>query len=183
MAAVIVGILTCIASPFVAAWVLRPMDKAARWKRAPVQFTMLDFLSLTAYFSIPLGLSSRIRGDSSEARGGFIVLSIGGCLIAFLIWWGSVRTAARAGINNPKKRLLMIGAIVPLTYAIGLVGGPAAGLFLASGFERPGQVLPGAWVLPPLVGALFLACRRTVTWILAHDMPRKTAKNPWTEDT
>jgi len=128
-------------------------------------------------------LSSRIRGDSSEARGGFIVLSIGGCLIAFLIWWGSVRTAARAGINNPKKRLLMIGAIVPLTYAIGLVGGPAAGLFLASGFERPGQVLPGAWVLPPLVGALFLACRRTVTWILAHDMPRKTAKNPWTEDT
>jgi hypothetical protein len=181
MAAAILGILTCFASPFVAAWVLRPMDNAARWKRAPVQFTMLDFLSLTAYFSIPLGLSSRIRGDSAEARGGFIVLSIGGCLIAFLIWWGSVRTAARAGISNPRKRLLMIGVIVPLTYAIGLVGGPIAGLLLASDFQRPLQIPLWAWLLPVFVVGSFIACRKIVGWILAHDAPRKIAQNPWSD--
>ena len=180
--AIIVGIVTCLASPFAAAWVLRPMDKAARWKKAPVQFTMLDFLSLTAYFAVPLGLSSRVRGDSPEANSGFIGLSACGCLIAFLIWWGSVRTAARAGINNPKKRLLMIGAIVPVTYAIGLVGGPAAGLFLAWGFEHALQAPLWAWLLPLLVGASFVALRETVGWILAHDVPRKSAANPWSDE-
>jgi hypothetical protein len=157
------------------------MDSAARWKRAPVQFTMLDFLSLTAYFAVPLGLCAQMDRSDAREMATYLVLNGLGMLIASLIWWGSVRTAARAGIVNARKRLLMIGLLVPATYALGLVGGPASGVFLIRHAATSLTVSIWIWLLPIGILGLFLGFRFAVKWILAADRHVAKPETPWSE--
>src|SRR5262245_7175140 len=81
-----------------AAFVLQPLDRAAKAKRALVQFTILDFLSLTAYFAVPLAVVAHFAKNQPGSRDDVTIQMISGCFIAWIIWWGSVRTAAKAGV-------------------------------------------------------------------------------------
>jgi hypothetical protein len=162
-------------------YVLRPMDRAAKAKVAPVQFTILDFLSLTAYLAVPLAIVAGISkvGPGERAAAEFIMW--GGGLIAVLIWWGSVRTAAKAGIHHTGKRLLMVGVVVPLTYPMSLLSGfGIAGLLMehfAGGKTAPAWVyfVIAAWL------AYFFLARRVVVWILSADAEKPQTSDPWSE--
>jgi hypothetical protein len=180
-------IVTCLAffavvySLWGGPYVLRPMDLAAKAKVAPVQFTILDFLSLTAYLAVPLAFVAGISkvGPGERAAAEFIMW--GGGLIAVLIWWGSVRTAAKAGIRHTGKRLLMVGVVVPLTYPMSLISGFVIAGLLVEHFAG-GKTAP-AWVYIVITAwlAYFFIARRVVVWILSADAEKPQASDPWSE--
>ncbi len=160
-------------------YVLRPMDLAAKAKTAPVQFTILDFFSLTAYFAVPLAVVGNISRTGPGGQAAVNILLIGGTVIAVLIWWGSVRTAAKAGIHHTAKRFLMVGIIVPITYPMSLMGGFAIAAILMENF-RHGKAVPQWLYLVSMVWLLyFVIARRIVVWILSADVPKEVEGNPW----
>ena len=148
-------------------YVLRPLDRAARKRRLPTQFTIVDFLALVTHLSIPLGLMGPASKYYEGTRGPALVLIVFGCLAAFLIWCGTVATAAKAGITQPLKRLLMIGLVVPVTFVAAFAFGPTL-LYLVCTPFTDGKP-PSLWLglLAVVTGGVLLACRRTVDWILA----------------
>jgi hypothetical protein len=162
--------------------VLRPMDRAAKAKVAPVQFTILDFLSLTAYFAVPLGFTARLARAEGARHGAVTTLMVIGCGVAWLIWWGSVRTAAKAGIRHPWKRLLMIGMIVPMTYAVTLIGGAIVARFVGNCAFGLQAATPAAAALVAAWLAYFVIARRIVVWILSADAPTVEAVDLWGEE-
>jgi hypothetical protein len=163
-------------------YVLRPMDKAAKAKFAPVQFTILDFFSLTAYYAVPLAFVAAISKSAPGGQFAANTILIGGGSVATLIWWGSVRTAAKAGIRHTWKRLLMIGLIVPLTYPMSLMGGGFV-VNLIYQLIRRGQTAP-LWfylIIPAWIAYFFIA-RRVVLWILSADAPKEETGDPWSDE-
>jgi hypothetical protein len=163
------------------AFVLRPMDQAAKAKTAPVQFTILDFFSLTAYFAVPLALVAGIARNEPGAQRAMLITAIGGCLVAWLIWWGSVRTAAKAGIRHVWKRLLMIGLVVPLTYAVTLVGGAYVCWLIGDRAAHDKPTSLWFYLIIATWAAYFFIARRIVLWILSADAPKEAVGNPWSE--
>jgi hypothetical protein len=154
-------------------YMLRPLDRAARLKLAVVQFTLVDFLALTAHLSIPLGLVGPLSSSRIGDRGFQIVLVFFGCFAAFLIWWGTVRTAARAGIHQPLKRLLMIGFVVPIAFVSAIAFGIVFPMLLWTPFYDPTDPHPSGFLLLAIsIGliAVFVVCRRLVDWILRPDI-------------
>jgi peptidoglycan/LPS O-acetylase OafA/YrhL len=110
------------------------------------------------------------------------VLLIFGCIAAILIWSKTVATAAKAGITQPRKRLLMIGFIVPVTFVAAIVFGPLLVYVLCFAFiDRPQTPTPSPWLYLPtvaLAGVLF-ACRRTVDWILTPQLEVVPEEDLW----
>ncbi len=150
-------------------YVLRPLDRAARQRKARIQFTITDFLALTAHLSIPLGLIGPLSSARVGDRNYEVVLVAFGCLAAFLIWWGTVRTAASAGITRPLKRLLMIGLVVPVAYVSAIVFGVLCPMLVLPFFRNPSA---DSWLYLLAMGlvAVFIACRRLVDWILQPEV-------------
>ncbi len=169
--AAILGIVLWTAGTFASGiYVLRPLDRAARQRRAAVQFTLLDFFALTAHISVPLAFIGQFSTQSGSRSVDVILVGFG-CFSACLIWWGTVRTAARAGIAQPLKRFLMIGIVVPITF----VASFAFGIFLPYLACRPFVDRNGGsplWLYFVTAGlaALFIAARRIVDWILRPDI-------------
>ncbi len=95
-------------------WMLGPLDDAARNRRYPVQFTLMDFLTLVFLLQIPLGLvHSTMPYTQSWA---IALLDVFGWTACSLIWWGSVRTLSRAGIHRPGQRILLAAVCIPVAY-------------------------------------------------------------------
>src|SRR5690349_19772915 len=82
------------------AYILRPLDRAARKRKQSVHFTIIDALALVTHLSIPLGFIGRINREERSNAGTLVGF---GCFAAVLIWYGTVATAARAGITHPMK--------------------------------------------------------------------------------
>jgi hypothetical protein len=181
LAAAALAVAVVTLSFFCAALVLQPMDRAARAKVALIQFTVLDFLSLTAYLAVPLAAVAQLTKNQPGSRDGNTTWMVIGCAVAGLIWWGSVRTAAKAGIRHPWKRLLMIAVIVPLTYAVALVGGLYVG-FQIGHYVGNRQPAPPLFYFATLSWlAYFLIARRLVVWILSADAAKAQANGPWSD--
>jgi hypothetical protein len=146
------------------AYILRPLDRAARKRKQKVHFTIIDALALVTHLSIPLGFIGRISRDERSSAG---VLVGFGCFAAVLIWYGTVATAARAGITSPMKRLLMIGLIVPLTFVATIVFGPLLSMLLYNLVARShDRISPWLYLLEVGLTVIIIGCRRAVDWIL-----------------
>ena len=161
---IFVGLLVAIIImvPF-GRWILGPLDRAARNRRHPVQFTMLDFFSLLFLLQLPLGVVHSFW--SAEETGAVWVLDGFGWFATGLMWWISVRTLSRAGIHKPWHRVVFLLLVLPLAYS-GIIAAPF--LFAAllatfaqgatSGWDQERSVLLAS-ILVILACAFYLSAR------------------------
>ncbi len=164
--ATILGIVLWVGATFgPGIYVLGPLDRAARKRCAAVQFTLLDFFALTAHLSVPMAFIGQFS-TRAGGRGVEVILVGFGCVSACSIWWGTVRTAARAGIAQPLKRFLMIAIVVPITF----VAAFSFGMLLPYVVCRPiaDRSWPDWWTYLLVVSLplVFVGLRWCVNWIL-----------------
>ena len=95
-------------------WIVGPLDRAARHRMRPTQFTMIDFLSLMFLFQLPM---AAVRGWASvrEERSVFVFYAFG-WLATSAMWGMSVRTLSRAGIENIWRRAIFLALVLPAAY-------------------------------------------------------------------
>jgi hypothetical protein len=129
---------------FVARWILSPIDRAAKFRKAPVRFSIGDFLCLFLAVQIPLTAIYRFVREGSE--GAFWVFTIITWLVAPLIWFAAARALSKAGVTNGWHRFVCLGLIMPLVY-YGLIPFTVIGLsFFGVLFDDPS--MPYVWLLP-----------------------------------
>ncbi len=164
-------VLGCpIAGICLAAWVLRPVDRAARLRQAPAQFTLADVLCLFFLAALPTGCLRWMAGGMAEdGVGCFTVFAWTAC---GLLWWTAVQTLSRAGITHTGHRAALLTLVVPTTL-LGAVMIPVLTLLIVSdsggGRVFPSAVSLGLAILADLAAcAAAYGCGRYVRWLLAH---------------
>lgn len=118
MVALSVAVFFAVLSiPFaVGVWILRPLDLAARNRRNPTRFTMLDFLGLVFLLQLPMAILHPLLGSIHEADSSLKVLSGFGCVISAFIWWGGVKTFSHAGIDAVRSRGVLVFIVLPVAF-------------------------------------------------------------------
>jgi hypothetical protein len=117
-----------------AAWVLHPLDRAARHRRIRVQITVLDFLGLVFLLQIPLALLRAFIGPGEFGNhwiGAIVVF-----LASTLIWWTGVRTFGQAEINDSRVRAILVFLVLPVAY-FGSFGISATVIAIAASWPSP----------------------------------------------
>jgi hypothetical protein len=164
-AIVLVGITLAVAPIFcIARLILAPIDQAAKFRKAPVRFSIGDFLCLFLAIQIPLAGAHRFLGqDTMEAYWTFTIVT---WLVAPVIWYAGARTLSKAQVTRNSHRFVFLGLIMPLVY-YGLIPFTVLGFTLLS--PLVGQTnLPFRWLLSAwfLLAALFFVSGRFVRWML-----------------
>ncbi len=139
---------------FLGRWSFGPIDDAAKSRMYPVQFSMIDLLSLVVLFQLPMAairsLVGGMGGDDWERDGVWFVyawmLYGAGWLVSGLYWWTSVRTLSRAGIHNPWHRAFFVAVVLPATIVgtFGCVILPP--IVLISILDGPGFLSPVSFI-------------------------------------
>jgi hypothetical protein len=141
------GCIALVALPVVApllclAWVLGPLDRAAKNRQFPIQFGLADLLCLFVLIQLPVGiLHWTLADDLKQGIVGFDIL-VG--IAAGSVWWVCWHTMSRAGIQVVWQRCLVLALVLP--------GGYVGSIALA--------------VLPFVAVALFMSDRPTIAWSL-----------------
>src|SRR5215212_3182904 len=113
LAIVVAGILLAVAPIFwIARRILSPIDEAAKFRQAPVRFSIGDFLCLFLAIQIPLAAVHRfMREDTIEAYWLFTIIT---WLVAPVIWFAGARTLSKAQVSTNSHRFVFLGLIMPL---------------------------------------------------------------------
>jgi hypothetical protein len=148
-------------------WVFRPLDNAAKGRRCPTQFTVVDFLCLFFITQVPTALIhsntfTKEAGSAVYLLDGFVWICCG------LVWWKSVEVMSRAGIYRPWHRIVFLTVVFPVTlvassaapilpfvFLASLYGGPPTVplIIAASGFAAVGGLEFSAWFTRRMVAA------------------------------
>jgi hypothetical protein len=122
-------------------WVLGPLDRAAKNRRYPIQFTLADFLCLFVQIQLLLAIPATLfRG--MENKGPVIAVTVVIILFVLLEWWTGVRTLSRAGVHNTRGRVLTLVIAIPFGYALSL-SIPVVMVMLWDSLSRPIPVSGG----------------------------------------
>jgi len=110
-----IGIAAAIAPlVWVARTILAPIDRAAKFRVAPVSFSIADFSCLFLAIQLPLAIIYRFVREGAE--GAYWTLTAITWLIAPLIWYACARTLSKAQVTNGRDRVVFLGLIMPLVY-------------------------------------------------------------------
>ncbi|MEX2121089.1 MAG: hypothetical protein WD847_15970 [Pirellulales bacterium] len=143
-------------------WILHPLDRAARNRRMPTQFTMVDFLCLVFLVQFPMGVIHAAAG--SDERRLVWVFDILAWIATGMMWWISVSTLSRAGVRHTWQRAAFLALVLPVAYfgSIATVVLPFA-IFVEFDGRPAGIWIPLGVVLAEglLVLAFYLAARYT----------------------
>jgi hypothetical protein len=98
-------------------WILGPLDQAAKRRRGPTQFTMLDFLCLVFLIQLPMGLlqATLVRGTELEGTPGAVLYAVG-AVIGGLMWWLSVKQLSGAGVTRTRQRGIFLAVVLPVAF-------------------------------------------------------------------
>jgi hypothetical protein len=96
------------------AWVLGPLERAARTRRGAIQFSLADFLCLFVLVQLPLGAVHGLTSHASERSAvlGFDLLAAG---IAVVGWLAGIQLLSNAGIRAPWHRFIALAVVMPIT--------------------------------------------------------------------
>ena len=97
-------------------WVLGPLDRAAKNRRYPIQFSLADFLCLFVQVQLALaGPALLFRGmeDKTPAVGASVAI----VALVLLVWWTGVRTLSRAGVHGTVSRAFTLTIAIPFGFA------------------------------------------------------------------
>jgi hypothetical protein len=100
-----------------AVWVLGPLDRAARRRSHPVQFSLADLLCLFILVDLPMGGIHCLVPNGDRTPDGVIAADVVVTLVAALVWWTGVRTLSRAGIHGTWQRSFVLAVVIPAGYA------------------------------------------------------------------
>ena len=106
-----------------AQWALGPLDRAAKNRRYPIQFSLADFLCLFVQVELALAGPAMLFRASEETRRDtrqYFVLCVVCAVImmlVLLIWWTGVRTLSRAGVHGAIGRTAALTIVIPFGYA------------------------------------------------------------------
>ena len=165
LAIVVVGIALSLAPiVWIARRILAPIDSAAKFRQAPVRFSIGDFLCLFLAIQIPLAGAHRFIGEETvEFYWTFTIVT---WLVAPVIWFVGARTLSKAQVTTNSHRFVFLGLIMPLVY-YGLIPFTLLGLaFLAPLVGSP--TTPFRWILPTwfILATLFFLSGRFVQRML-----------------
>jgi hypothetical protein len=164
-AIVLIGIaLAVVPIIWIARQILAPIDRAAKFRKAPVRFSIGDFLCLFLAIQIPLAAVHRFwNEDTMEAYWIFTIIT---WLVAPVIWYAGARTLSKAQVATNSHRFVFLGLIMPLVY-YGLVPFTVLGFaFLSPLFgqtDLPFRLLLSGWFI---LAILFYLSGRFVRWML-----------------
>jgi hypothetical protein len=150
------------------AWVVVPVDRAAKGRRHPPQFSLFDFLCLFILIQLPTGLiHGLMEADEQET---IWILTLYGWGACGGMWWMSVRALSQAGVSNPRHRAVFLLAALPIAVfgAIALPIVVVATVVAAANLPRSGRgtVAWLAFAAVALFAAIYL-CGRYTRWMLA----------------
>ena len=158
-------------------WVFRPVDRAAKDREHPTQFTILDFFCLFFIIQLAMAVIHWQLGLGKGAQMYFVYLFDAFCWFACgALWLKSVQFMSRAGIQKPSHRVLFLAFIIPTTL-VGALGTPALIWFtLIAIFIKPSNdsfynlpVLLALLCLMPLI--LYASARSTRRIVAAAEPP------------
>jgi hypothetical protein len=165
LAIVVAGIVLALAPLiWIARWILSPIDRAGKFHKAAVRFSIGDFLCLFLAIQIPLAAIHRFVGEDST--GTYWAFTIITWLLAPLIWFAGARALSKAQVIKSSHRFIFLGLIMPLVY-YGLIPFTLLGLAflapLAGDNNSPFRWLVPAWFV---LAVLFFVSGRYVQWML-----------------
>ena len=163
--AALIGVIALSLAPVV--WlstsILAPIDRAAKFRKAAVGFSIGDFLCLFLAIQLPLtAIYQFVRESGREAYWGFTTLT---WLVAPFIWFACARTLSRAQITNGWHRIAFLGLIMPLVY-YGLIPFTVLGIGLFLPFQISFLQLPRMPVTWMTLAVLFFISGRFVKHIV-----------------
>jgi hypothetical protein len=166
LAAIVAGVaLAILPGVAISRWILVPIDRAAKFRKASAAFSIGDFLCLFVAVQVPLAAIYRFLGEGNEPY--YWVFTILTWMIAPVIWIACARALSKAGVTNAWHRIVFLGLIVPLVY-YGLFPFTLIGIaFLFRLFDpspMPVGALAGTWVVLCL---LFVCGGFFVRWMLS----------------
>jgi hypothetical protein len=105
--------------------VLKPLRNAAENRKAPIQFTLADLLSLFVPIQLQLGIYHwvmlyRKTGASSWVSDLLIVV------LGVALWWFLVRQLSRAGVDVVWHRCVMLVAVPSIVSAAAVMTSPSS---------------------------------------------------------
>lgn len=95
-------------------YILGPLDRVARHRMRPTQFTMVDFLSLMFLFQLPMAALHAFFDVREDPQ--VWVFDIFGWVACSLMWGFSVSTLSRAGIEKTWQRGVFLAFVLPIAY-------------------------------------------------------------------
>ena len=143
-AIVLLGIVLAVAPIFwIARQILSPIDRAAKFRKAAVRFSIGDFLCLFLAIQIPLAAVHGFLGeDTMEAYWTFTLIT---WLVAPVIWYAGGRTLSKAQVTSELASLCILGTDhAARVLWLGSIHGTRVSLFSSS-----------AW---PYAHAISMAC-------------------------
>ncbi len=142
--ALIAGLLLCVLaiigpSTFIVRWILAPIDRAAKFRKAPARFSIGDFFCLFLAIQIPLAVIYRfVETDEDQF---YWLFTIATWIVGPVMWVTGARTLSKAGIEASGQRFVFLGLIMPIVY-YGLLPFTILGIRIAlmiCGAESPSQ--------------------------------------------
>src|SRR4051794_3831196 len=165
LAILVAGIALAIAPIiWIARQILSPIDRAAKYREAPVRFSIGDFLCLFLAIQIPLAAVYRFMGEATI--GAYWTFTIITWLVAPVIWFAGARALSKAQVTTSSHRFVFLGLIMPLVY-YGLVPFTLLGLALLGPLAGDTNT-PFRWLVPAwsVLAILFFVSGRYVQWML-----------------
>lgn len=167
-------------------WVFHPVERAARKRELPPQYSIADFLCLFFLIQLPMALvHGYFRGEPSRLFGNDISRAAPWILDAFawfacgMMWWLGVRTLSRAGIRNPWSRAIFLVVVVPIAL-VGALGIPILLAVIGTGLD---SLQPSSWtglvlLELALIGAVLGCGKYTRRIVAAAAVPDGADKAP-----
>ena len=161
-------------------WVFRPVDRAAKDREHPTQFTIIDFFCLFFIIQLSMAVIHWQFGLGDDAAMAFMyILDAFSWFACGTLWMKSVQLMSRAGIQKPLHRVLFLAFIIPATL-VGSLGTPVLLWFtLIAVFTKPSNEsfynLPVLLALLCLIPPILYASARSTRWIVAAAEPPSPA--------
>ena len=116
------GVAVLVAFPLmIGIWIFRPVDRAAKDRKHPTQFTIIDFFCLFFIIQVAMAVIHWLLGQGANAQMGFVyTLDAFSWFACGALWMKSVQLMSRAGIQLPRHRVLFLAVIIPGTLVAAL---------------------------------------------------------------
>ncbi|MBN2295586.1 MAG: hypothetical protein JXM70_24360 [Pirellulales bacterium] len=112
-------VTTVVLSGMIGIWIFRPVDRAAKDREHPMQFTIVDFLCLFFIIQLAMAIIHWQLGVGYGAQMWSVHLfDIFAVFACGTLWMKSVQFMSRAGIQRPAHRVLFLAVIIPGTLAV-----------------------------------------------------------------
>ena len=135
-------VLMLILIPIIfAGMILNLIDRAARMRQRPVKMYLVDLFSLIFLIQIPWAIRLQLKVQPEQMAAWTTVAAISSAVMV-LIWWITITTVSKAGINRVSARAQISILVIPMTY-VGSFAMIAIGTIILTSYREQEQPVGG----------------------------------------